>query len=477
MILRVHEAGPRRSNRRAFLRGAAGVSLALPFLESLPDRSAWAAGNAPVCALFICGVGGIVPEQFFPDTPGALTSASLASASKATSALAELAERLLFVSGVRLPPSVGNDSHADYMCGALTATRVVRTVSDTGTCTDPANCYFAAGPSADWAVSSRTTPGQAPFVLRAGPKSDFITDRLSFSAAGKVEPGIINPFDFYKQLIGLGAPGESMTPQGDAAARALLESRKSIHDLVRNELKALMAHPRLGSADKQHLQLHFDSIRDLEIAMGGMASQAAEACDSQGLPLDKLQALESYVWTARRTDEIAALHMGLVAFAFSCNLGRAASLQWGDPYDGTIYDVPSNARGWKMNFIQHRIMSDSAVGDDPTAAQAHAEIDAVRMTTLKAGLDQFAARGLAERSLVLWTNEFSDGPMHSPVNVPNIIWGSAGGYLRQGQYMDLGDVGNNRLLNTLITAAVRDTGQTVEDFGQGTPGQLLELLA
>ena len=31
-------------NRRAFLRGAGTVAIGLPFLEGLPERSAWAAG-------------------------------------------------------------------------------------------------------------------------------------------------------------------------------------------------------------------------------------------------------------------------------------------------------------------------------------------------------------------------------------------------------------------------------------------------
>ncbi|MEO8901950.1 MAG: hypothetical protein ABI488_08790, partial [Polyangiaceae bacterium] len=68
--------GPQRSrlNRRAFLRGTAGVALGLPFLESLPERSAWAAGKAPVFSLFICAVDGIVPTSFFPDALGPLTT-------------------------------------------------------------------------------------------------------------------------------------------------------------------------------------------------------------------------------------------------------------------------------------------------------------------------------------------------------------------------------------------------------------------
>jgi len=112
------------------------------------------------------------------------------------------------------------------------------------------------------------------------------------------------------------------------------------------------------------------------------------------------------------------------------------------------------------------------VGNNATAAQAHAEIDVVRMKTLAAGLDHWEASGLADQSFVLWTNVFSDGPTHSYRNVPHIIFGDDGGYLRQGAYVDAGNVANNRVLDTLISAAIQDTGSTMEDFGEGTPGQL-----
>ena len=41
-------------NRRAFLYGAGGIAIGLPFLEGLPERSAWAAGAEPVFTLFMC---------------------------------------------------------------------------------------------------------------------------------------------------------------------------------------------------------------------------------------------------------------------------------------------------------------------------------------------------------------------------------------------------------------------------------------
>ena len=124
-----------------------------------------------------------------------------------------------------------------------------------------------------------------------------------------------------------------------------------------------MQHPRLSAADRQRLQLHFDAIRDAEKTMTGMAGDAVDACSSLGLDVTALEALSAYKYDSHRTDEIVRLHMSLVAMAFACNYRRAASLQWGDPYDRTVYDVPSNAdRQWKFSFISHRMQSDGAVG-------------------------------------------------------------------------------------------------------------------
>jgi hypothetical protein len=151
------------------------------------------------------------------------------------------------------------------------------------------------------------------------------------------------------------------------------------------------------------------------------------------------EALKTYKFDAHRTDEMAGLFMSLVATAFACNYRRAASLQWGDAYDSTIYDVPSNARQWKFSYISHRMQSDSASGSDqtdPTAAAAHAEVDALRMKRLAVGLDQFKARKLVNQSFVMWTNQYAEGPSHSFQNIPHIIWGNGGGFLKQGAYVD-----------------------------------------
>lgn len=458
-------------NRRSFLRGAAGVSVALPFLESLPDRSAWAADEKPTFSLFMCAACGVVPEHFFPDAHGSLTAEGLEGAGKATSQLSRHAKRLLFVSGVDRPSEL-SDVHRDGMITCLTG-RAPHRDPERRDCS-PTPCLLGAGRSADWEVHARAAPGTEPLVLYYGARG-FTSELLSWSAADTVAPAIRNPYELYQRLVGLVGPGGAPVPGGNDASQALLASRNSVHDLVREELRALMKHPRLSSVDRTRLQQHFDSIRDAEVVFGDMAN---EHCRADGLNASLLQSLKDFKYDARRTEEMIQLHLSLVALAFACNYCRSASLQWGDAYDHSIYAVPSNAREWNLTYISHRLPSDSASGnDDPLAAQAHAEIDAVRMSTLASGLDQFEARGLADQCVVMWSNGYTNGPYHATTNVPHIIWGSPGGHLKQGEYVDAGSSKNNRLLNAVLSAAIQDTGESVEDFGEGVGGQLEAVLA
>ena len=246
-------------NRRAFLRGAAGAAVALPFLESLPERSPWAASAKPVFGFFICAVGGVVRSQFLPDATGPLTQAGLAAAGKATSKLAAHANDLLLLSGIGWPPgSSRGDSHVDGLCAALTG----KVPPPVGT---SANRVTASGPSADAYIASKVHAGKAPISLYAGNvRNGYAAERLSFSGPGQLLPVIDNPYNLYLELMGLAAAGGAMTPEAEQAARTLIQSRNSIHDLVREELTDLMQHPRLSAADRQRLQLHFDSIRDAE---------------------------------------------------------------------------------------------------------------------------------------------------------------------------------------------------------------------
>jgi Protein of unknown function (DUF1552) len=456
-------------NRRAFLRAGA-VAIGLPFLEGLPTRSAWAASAPPVFSLFIVAANGVVLPRFFPDATGPLTAASLgALTNKATSVLAPHAEQLLFIKGLNFATAGPTScSHAQGMCQVLTAAPPAGT----------GNTAYSTGPSADVVIANLVNPaGLEPLTLYAGAKGGYIDEHISFKGAGmgQIRAAESNPYILYAQLVGLATSAPGVEPSTDPLAAELLASRKSVNDLVRDQLTSLLGSAKISADDRQRLQQHFDAIRDTEVKMGEMGV----ACSQAGLSTSKIEALQSGL--AFKTDgmieDVAKLHLELVALAFACNFNRVATLQHGDGTDQTKYKVPSNADlGWTFHHISHRMQSDAMTSTNETAVNAHAEIDVLRMQTLLHGLDQLKARGLLDKSVVLWTNQIADGPSHSFRSVPHIIAGSGGGYLKQGAYVDAGSSSNNKLFNALINAAVRDQQPWTENFGNGSGSGELDVV-
>jgi hypothetical protein len=455
-------------NRRAFLT-AGTVAVGLPFLEGLPSRSAWAQNATPVFTFFVVAQNGVVGKNFFPSATGALTTASLAGATgMATSVLAPHAANLLFIKGINYPqPGPKSCGHAEGNVQTLTGLAP----GSTG------NTAYAAGPSADTLIA-KALNAPDPLALYSGSKG-FIAERISFKAAGagQVRSADQNPYTLYSKVVGLAGMGGTAGTGGtggtggtasDAIARELANKDKSVNDLVREELNALKANPALSNADRLRIDQHFQAIRDIEVGMGGMGGTGSiptASCSTTGLPADKYEALKTgFRFNGAQMEEYVKLHLQIMAVAFGCNFNRVATLQWGDGTDGTKYDVMSNSGlGWTFHQLSHRIQSDSATGNNPTAEAAHHEIDIVRMQSLLVGLDAFKAHGLEANTQLIWTNTLADGPSHGSRGVPMIVWGSGGGYLKQGQFVDAAAAGNNKVLNTLMAAATR--GVTAPQIG------------
>jgi hypothetical protein len=453
----------RTFNRRALLTGAGSVAIGLPFLESLPSRSAWAADSPPVFTFFIVAQNGVVGKDFFPATTGALTSAGLSgSTDLATSVLAPHAANLLFLKNLNYPKGVQSCGHAEGNVQTLTGLAP----GSTG------NTAYASGPSADTLIA-KALGGADPLALYSGAKG-FIAERISFKAAGagQVRSADVNPYLLYSKVVGMA--GAATTPSGgtpavDAVAQQLANRRKSVNDLVRGELKSLMGQSVLSNADRLRLDQHFQAIRDIEVTMDNMTPTGA-TCSKDGLPTDKYEALRSgFSFKGAQMEDYVKLHLQIMAVAFGCNYSKVATLQWGDGTDGTMYNVPSNSGlGWTFHQLSHRMKSDSQSGNDPTAEKAHHEIDVLRMQSLLVGLDAFKAHGLQDHAQIVWTNTIADGPSHSMRGVPMIVWGSAGGYLKQGTFIDTAGAPNAQVLNTLMAAATRNGGSLVPTIGSGT---------
>jgi hypothetical protein len=450
---------PRRRvvNRRAFLYGAGSVALGLPFLEGLPERSAWAAASPPIFTFFMCAANGVEPKRFWPTDTGPLSD--VLSSGKAVDALAPHADKLLLIKNLDFP-LVAPDGcgHAQGLAQALTGKKPGGSGSQA----------TATGPSVDYLISKAMNPaGTEPLTLYAGNlRNGYIADRLSFDENAQVRASVDNPYKLYQKLVGIATPGGGTNPM----AAELIQKRASVNDVVRAELSSLLQSSKLSSADRQRLQQHFDSIRDVENTMADMGSQmAAAGCTLDGVDTSVYEALASWKYNPTNVENggienIVELHAQLVALAFACDYNRTGTLQWGDGTDHTIYDVASNAAlgNWNFHYISHRVQSDGEKGENATAEAAHAEIDVLRMGTLANCLKHFDDRGLADKSIVVWLNHVAEGA-HSMRNVPFILWGNGGGALKQGQYVDAARATNAQLYNNVITAA---TGVSTTDFGE-----------
>jgi len=447
----------KRINRRAFLAAAGTTGVMLPFLEGLPEKSAFAqtASGSPVFGFFISAANGVQqksgnePESFWPTDVGALTTASMEgfAAERCTGILAPHAERLLIIRGVKLPTfNTRGCGHAEGIVQGLTA----KTPNGSN------NQATSAGPSIDTVIANAVNPqGTSPLTLYTGGKYGFIDDKLSFSAAGQVRAGEQNPYNTYNRLAGLLDTG---TGQPSPTADLLLQRRKSVNDLIHAQITRLKMNSKLSRADQERLQLHFDSIRDVEDTMGNMGEEAS-SCSEGSVDVAALEAINNGQAFKQNDnfEQVLKLHADLVGLTFSCNINRVAVMQVGSGTDPTQYTIDGQKRE-KFHHISHRINSDGGSGSAIAgAAELHAKIDRIRMGTLKAILDkwaQFSTPGgpLLDNGFLYWTTHVAIGPSHSMSNMPIIIAGSAGGALKQGQHIDGKNAENGAVLTGLLRA-------------------------
>jgi hypothetical protein len=459
-------------SRRLVLKGAGGLTLGLPLLDATQARTA---PVEPVrFALFVVGANGVAQgdaaraehDTFWPASPGSLTHAALwaQQAERTAGLLADHAQRLLFLRGVNQPfGSAGCDHQSgDNMC--LTSASIF----------GEGNSSLANGESIDNKIAVLRNPaGREPVTLRAGFRPNDATGYdnpgfISFRGPRQPRAAEPSPLRAYQRMVGI-------TGMDPAEQSRIAAQRLSVNDLLREEIQELKASPSLSQEDRQRLQQHFDAVREIEVGMGK-------------LPVDteaRLAAVESDVLAPSHHQEVIRLHMELLVFAVASGYSATGTLKIGDRIDSHPFSI-DGAQLPSFHMISHRIFGDGGSGDPiPNAYELHRQIDRIHALEFKYLLDRLRAEStptgpLIDQGYTVWTNQLATG-WHSHDNQPFVIAGSAGGFLKTAQFVDLGGTTLNRLLNTLLTAAgVRSaSGGPVEDFGDPSlpPGLVSEIVA
>jgi hypothetical protein len=437
-------------NRRRFLKGVAGASLAAPFLSSL-ERTARGQTAAPPQRLVIFYTqNGCLTNRWFPKVEnGPIDAAALTGTT--LEPLSDLAGKLLFPRGLAMFPrgTINGyfDPHDQGMGSKLTAAPI-----------DPAGSHYATSRSLDWVAAELVNPGtKSPLVLSPGNAFKNVKGIVSYQAANTPYTPESNPKNVYTTLSGLFQTG---TP---TAADYRVAQGNSILDLVRGDLTTLR-NLNMSQADKLKLDAWTQLLRQVEIKVVSAACNANNAT-SLGLTTTTTGARQS--GTAAQFTTGGDLMINLIALTMMCDSNRMIILQWPGfvtfTWDGMAHT--SDHHG-----LSHRNGS-AAVGGTCAAnvIENIGQIDtwyAGRYSKLVHLIDSIpeGSGKMLDSSMVMWLPELADGNAHNNNNLPIVIAGSAGGYLKQGQSINL----DTRTLGTGNSEASCSMGNTSVGFNTGT---------
>jgi len=448
-------------NRRYFLQGLGGIAMGLPFLEGLAPRKAWAQTvNAPKRFVAFFEVNGVKMDTFFPTltSTGALTDGALAGTALAP--LQGRTSKLLIPRGWEMSPpgytGIGCD-HKKGMGHKLTAAPLQDTADN-----------YCSGMSIDQAIAGGLNPpGRSALTLAVGNQYTDMLGVISYTGAGQPVRGENNPWYAFRNFMTMGGGGPQMI---DVALK-----RKSVIDLVAGDFDNLKM-AKLSANDKQKLDMHLTVIRQLETSM----ADAGMTMGAQQCLFDATRTSQIQGWDGSGTvsddvnfETIGQMQMDIMALALACNYTVSGSILFGRGSGGPVYKWIDSNMAYNHHPLSHRA-SDNGSASLPVGYDAETqllEIDtwhAKQFAYLYDRLNMYSEGSgtVLDNTCAMWINELSDGKNHDYRDLPVVIAGGLGGYLKQGQFVKVGD-GNSGYMphNMLLTTIMNGIGIPTNHFG------------
>lgn len=400
--------------RRLFLKGLGGATLALPFL----DASITKADTITVPKRFVvwytpCGTG----ASSYPK--------SMDLAGTAYEALQPFAGDLIVTRGVAMKSVSGQSTppHPTGFGNMLTGDHVKLSGDD---------ILSANNASIDMFIAER----MGPTMIKASQHGICNMRNMSWNKASSGAVSSVraeqDPSAAFKRLFANlpSAPQDGEGDSGEPAQDKAKLRRSSILDAVRGSYKDLTC--RVGGEDRKRLEAHLDYVRDMEtLANGGMMGGVvvAASCTAPDAPGSMSPT------SVAQGKNLGRAHAQVLASALACDITRVGTMQW---YSHTA--IYGGSYGWGEGSGSHH--ASSHLGQTGPFDRMYASELANFLGLLK---DARAEDGssLLDHTVVLCISELGiSGKDHQLADLPIILAGSAGGYLKTGQYIDL--LGSNR---------------------------------
>lgn len=375
-------------NRRHFLR-AAGVTLGLPFFESIAKAAPGAA--VPQRFAFLYTPNGYLQSQLLP---AALSGGHAPLALTPTlQPLSRVKDELTFITGLDRQFVPGTGVHAQAGSCWLTSSAPQETLDGGFPTNLTLDQLIARQIGADTALPSlELSANDFP-----DNKETRYFESISWYGPGHAASTEKNPRAVFQRLFG---------QSRDGASRSILDS---VLDQAHRFEK------RLGREDQEKLGEYLDSVRATEQRI-----QRAEAAAQRvgRPPLPEPQGIPE------KRSEYLRLMADLIVHAFENDLTRVATLlidpeRWDSPrlYDG-VFDKPQN----------HHVLTHTK-GDE--AKVKLAQIDCFHMEFYAHVIERFKATGLLDSTTLVMGSGISDGDQHNYADLQVFI---AGGGWKRGHF-------------------------------------------
>jgi hypothetical protein len=404
-------------NRRHFLR-AAGVSLALPWLEGLALAAPAKPRRRMVC---ICTPLGLHPPYFFPQKAGKDYQLT-----PYLEVLKDFRDDFTVISGLSHP--------------------------DVGPSHDSIFTFLTAAPHPELRAGFRNTISLDQFAAdHIGGETRFPSlplscegFSLSWTRSGAIVPSDSYPSSVFARLFLEGRPEEV-----EAQARRLRDGQ-SILDTVRDQARQMQS--GLGASDRDKLDEYFTSVRELE-------QRLAVAEKWSKVPKPKVDAKPPQNVTSG-ADLVgrARVWFDLIHLALQTDSSRLVTLL----LLGTSLVPPVKGVSLGHHDLSHH-------GQDPSKIEQLKKVEVEEMTTLRDFLKKLKETkeegvSLLDRTMVFFSSNLGNASTHATRNLPVLL---AGGGFKHGQHLAF-DPGKPPPLCNLYLTMLQRLGIEADKFGSST---------
>ena len=440
-------------SRRTMLRGM-GVSLALPFLESMVPAQTPLAKTAAnpktrlCCIEMVHGAAGSTAEGtsknfWAPGKEGRDFDWSLS-----LEPLKDFREYITIVSDTDLHPATAwsaAEEGADHFRSSavyLTAAHPKMTEGSdyfVGTSIDQLYAQQfgqdAPLPSIQLCIEMVDASGACDYGYAC-----VYADTISWASPTQPLPMTLDPRMAFENLFGEGGTAEERL--------ARQKVNRSILDWISHDVARLQRN--LGPSDRNRLNAYLDDVREIERRIQKIEQYNASGA-ARALPAAPLGVPDDYV-------EHTKLMFDLQALAFMTDTTRVSAFKMSRDVSGRV---------WAESGVKTPFHNCSHHGEAPTKVEEFARLNRYHVSMIPYFLEKLKNTpdgdgNLLDHSLVMYGSPLGDSNVHNHKRVPVFLAGHASGKVQGGQHIRCKE--GTPMANIMVTMAHK-LGMNVETFG------------